>query len=259
MKKKILRILSLGLSAVISAVLFCGCEGLTSQKTQSPSGIDKLYTAQCEITVEGEDDEEILTYGGNLTRFGGGMWELDLNKPDTVNGLKIKLGENGITASLGDLSLNLETDKIPSRAAFLNVFSALDNAAANINSLEFSENETNLCYRGTCGGEKYTLLCDKTNNLPCGLTFGKITVILVNFTVTGMPESSTETTAEGSTAPEITEETTVTVTEAETETVSVTLETTVSVTETEPLTIPSVTFTSAEETEENSDTETSND
>ncbi|MGN0696857.1 MAG: hypothetical protein ACI4J5_08855, partial [Oscillospiraceae bacterium] len=159
MKKKIFRLISLGLTAAFSAVILGGCKGLGDTLTQSPSGADKLYTAQCEITVDGEDDEELLTYGGTLSRLGGGNWELALDKPDTVAGLKIKLGEEGITASLGDLSLNLETDKIPSRAAFMSVFSALDNAAANINSLDFSETETNLCYHGNCGGEKYTLLC----------------------------------------------------------------------------------------------------
>lgn len=246
MKKKIFRFLSLGLSAVFSAVLFCGCKGLDNPLTQSPSGVDKLYTAQCEITVDGEDDEELLTYGGTLRRLGGGIWELDLDKPDTVAGLKIKLDENGITASLGDLSLNLETDKIPSRAAFMSVFSALDNAAANINSLDFSETETELCYRGTCGGEKYTLLCDKTNNLPCGLNIGKITVILVNFTVTGEAPESTETSPAETTVPETSAETTVTTTEKQTETVSVTLETTA--TTTVPQTIPPITFTTTETT-----------
>lgn len=246
MKKKILRLITLGLTAAFSAVILGGCKGLGDTLTQSPSGADKLYTAQCEITVDGEDDEELLTYGGTLTRLGGGNWELALDKPDTVAGLKIKLGEEGITASLGDLSLNLETDKIPSRAAFMSVFSALDNAAANINSLDFSETETNLCYRGSCGGEKYTLLCDKTNNLPCGLNIGKITVILVNFTITGeAPETAPSETASETTSPESLEETTVTTTAPETETVSISLETTTAAETptTPPQTMESITFT----------------
>ncbi|MGN1416211.1 MAG: hypothetical protein ACI4XF_05180 [Oscillospiraceae bacterium] len=243
MKKKIFHLISLGITAVLSAAILGGCKGLGETLTQSPSGADKLYTAQCEITVDGEDDEELLTYGGTLSRLGGGNWELALDKPDTVAGLKIKLGEEGITASLGDLSLNLETDKIPSRAAFMTVFSALDNAAANINSLDFSETETNLCYHGNCGGEKYTLLCDKTNNLPCGLNIGKITVILVNFTVTGEAPETSETVSE-TTAEETT-------TTTETETVTVSLETTTAettVTTTEPQTMQSITFTTTEST-----------
>ncbi|MGN0690884.1 MAG: hypothetical protein ACI4K7_00865 [Oscillospiraceae bacterium] len=252
MKKKILRLISLGISAVLAGTMLSGCKGLGERLTQSPSGADKLYTAQCEITVDGEDDEELLTYGGTLNRLGGGNWELTLDKPDTVAGLKIKLGEEGITASLGDLSLNLETDKIPSRAAFMSVFSALDNAAANVNSLDFSETETNLCYHGSCGGEKYTLLCDKTNNMPCGLNIGKITVILVNFTITGeAPEATVpETTSPETASPE----TTVTTTATETETVTVSLETTAAtttVTTTSPQTMQSITFTTTETTTTN--------
>ena len=238
MKKKILRLISLGITAVLAGTILSGCKGLSETLTQSPSGVDKLYTAQCEITVDGEDDEELLTYGGTLSRLGGGNWELALDKPDTVAGLKIKLGEEGITASLGDLSLNLETDKIPSRAAFMSVFSALDNAAANVNSLDFSETETNLCYHGSCGGEKYTLLC-----------IGKITVILVNFTVTGEAPESTETATE-TTAAETIEETTATTTATETETVTVSLETTTTAatTTTAPQTMESITFTTTETT-----------
>lgn len=252
MKKKIFHLISLGITAVLAGTILSGCNGLGERLTQSPSGVDKLYTAQCEITVDGEDDEELLTYGGTLNRLGGGNWELTLDKPDTVAGLKIKLGEEGITASLGDLSLNLETDKIPSRAAFMSVFSALDNAAANVNSLDFSETETNLCYHGSCGGDKYTLLCDKTNNMPCGLNIGKITVILVNFTVTGEAPEATlpETTAPETTSPE----TTVTTSAAETETVTVSLETTTTAatTTTEPQTMESITFTTTETTTTNS-------
>lgn len=252
MKKKIFHLISLGITAVLAGTILSGCKGLSETLTQSPSGVDKLYTAQCEITVDGEDDEELLTYGGTLSRLGGGNWELALDKPDTVAGLKIKLGEEGITASLGDLSLNLETDKIPSRAAFMSVFSALDNAAANVNSLDFSETETNLCYHGSCGGEKYTLLCDKTNNLPCGLNIGKITVILVNFTVTGEAPESTETATE-TTAAETIEETTATTTATETETVTVSLETTTTAatTTTAPQTMESITFTTTETTTTN--------
>lgn len=246
MKKKLLRSLTFGLAAVFSAAILCSCKGIDNPLTQSPSGADKLYTAQCEITVDNDEGEELLTYGGMLSRLGGGNWELTLDKPETVAGLKIKLGEDGITASLGDLSLDLETDKIPSRAAFMSIFSALDNAAANINSLDFSETETNLCYHGTCGGEKYTLLCDKTNNMPCGLNIGKITVIMVNFTVTGNENLPSESVTE-TTVPETIEETTVTTTETETETVTVSLETTTAATTTtEPQTMEPITFTTTE-------------
>lgn len=253
MKMKLLRSLTFGLAAVFSAVIFCSCKGIDNPLTQSPSGADKLYTAQCEITVDSDEGEELLTYGGILSRLGGGNWELAIDKPETVAGLKIKLGEDGITASLGDLSLNLETDKIPSRAAFMSIFSALDNAAANINSLDFSETETNLCYHGNCGVEKYTLLCDKTNNMPCGLNIGKITVIMVNFTVTGnAPESSEASPSESvteTTVPETIEETTITTTKTETEPVTVSLETTTAATTiTEPQTITSMTFTTTEAT-----------
>lgn len=190
--------------AAAAALLLCGCTNpLASQGGGiSPGGVDKLYTAVCDITVEGEDETaEALDYSGNICRLGGGFWELSLTDPETVAGLKISLGPEGIGASLGDLNFNLETDKIPSRAAFMKIFSALDNAAASANELKQSENETNLCYTGSCGGDKYTLLCDKAQNMPCGLIIGKINVTFSSFTVTGeAPETSSTGTETGTTA-----------------------------------------------------------
>lgn len=193
MKKYFIKKIFAGIAA--AAFLLCGCTNPIAQSGgMSPKGVDKLYTAVCEITVEGEDEAaEALVYSGDICRLGGGFWELSLAEPETVAGLKISLGPEGIGASLGDLNFNLETDKIPSRASFMKIFSALDNAAASVNDLKFSENETNLCYGGSCGGEKYTLLCDKAQNMPCGLVIGRINVVFTSFTVTGEPPETSVT------------------------------------------------------------------
>lgn len=193
MKKYFFRKIFAGLAS--AAFLLCGCTNPIAQSSGiSPGGVDKLYTAICDITVEGDDEaSEALAYSGNICRLGGGFWELSLTEPETVAGLKISLGPEGIGASLGDLNFNLETDKIPSRAAFMKIFSVMDNAAASVNDLKLSENETNLCYSGSCGGEKYTLLCDKAQNMPCGLIIGRINVVFTSFTVTGEPPETSVT------------------------------------------------------------------
>lgn len=192
MKKSLVGLIVSGITAF--ALLLSGCAALTENKSgKSPDGADMLYTAECEVTVGGEDDKDDISYGGTLSRLGGGMWQFDITSPDTVKGLKLRLDENGINASLGDLAFNLEKDKIPSRAAFLKIFAALDNAAANKNSLDFSETEQNLVYGGNSGGEKYSLLCGKTDNRPCGINIGKISVVFLNFTVNGKAPESTDT------------------------------------------------------------------
>ena len=197
------RIMKCMLSAAGSAVLLCGC-AFPSVSTSSsvPNGIDKLYTADAEITVAGNDDEEELVYSGKMSRFGGGMWELELSAPETVSGLKIALGEEGITASLGDLNFRLETEKIPSKAAFMSVFGALDNAAADANGLTFSETETDLCWYGTYNGGKYTLLYNKADNTLCGLEMQGISVRFSCFCITGNDSSVTTSPSETSVSSE---------------------------------------------------------
>lgn len=261
MKKRILKRIFTGIAAAVT-LFTCGCVSPISQSGISPGGIDKLYTAVCDITVDsGDETSEPLSYSGNMCRLGGGFWEMSLTSPETVAGLKISLGPEGIGASLGDLNFNLETDKIPSRAAFLKIFSALDNAASSINDLKQTENEANLCYSGTCGGEKYTVLCDKAQNMPCGLIMGKITVVFSSFTVTGnapettaapsvttvtAQETTAGTTAESSSMPSVTLVSSETVTSAS-ET-SVTSETEVTSAQTsEAVTMTSPFFTTAEE------------
>lgn len=228
MKKYFFRKIFAGLAS--AAFLLCGCTNPIAQSSGiSPGGVDKLYTAICDITVEGDDEaSEALAYSGNICRLGGGFWELSLTEPETVAGLKISMGPEGIGASLGDLNFNLETDKIPSRAAFMKIFSVMDNAAASVNDLKLSENETNLCYSGSCGGEKYTLLCDKAQNMPCGLIIGRINVVFTSFTVTGEPPETS-----------VTSSGTVTGTTAAT-TVTTTVTTTAPVTESSSM--PSVTL-----------------
>lgn len=238
MKKRILKRIFTGAAAAVT-LFMCGCVSPISQSRLSPGGIDRLYTAVCDITVDsGDETSEPLSYSGNMCRLGGGFWEMSLTSPETVAGLKISLGPEGIGASLGDLNFNLETDKIPSRAAFLKIFSALDNAASSINDLKQTENEANLCYSGTCGGEKYTVLCDKAQNMPCGLIMGKITVVFSSFTVTGNAPETTAAPSES--APSVT---------------TVTVEETTAGTTAESSSMPSVTLVSSETVTSASETE----
>lgn len=216
---------------VIVTMLFTGCTGGEIIGTKNlPNMVDKLYTAESEITVTNEDGEE-FDYSGILTRKGGGMWELEITSPETVKGLKITLDDSGINASLGDLNFNLETDKIPSRNSFLKVFSTLDNIAANINNLKMTETESDLCYTGELNGEKYTLLCDKVNNNPCGLKLSDVNVVFVSFTVTGESAESTQT-AQNSESTQTDTETSVSVNLETSQTTNVPKETKTEVTST---------------------------
>lgn len=190
-------------------LLLGGCFGGKGTPDSSPADLDKMYTADCEITVE-NSEEDILCYTGVISRMGGGFWELSLNSPETVSGLKIKLDSEGITASLGELNFKLEHDKIPSRASFMAIFGALDNAALDSGNLTFNETETELCYYGSYNDCKYTICYNKADNTLASLEIGNVTVKFSCFTVTGEDNSTSVTSVSEETAVTTLPETTVT-------------------------------------------------
>ncbi len=166
------------IAVTAAAVLLTGCLPGTKSAAKKVPGLDGLYTAECSIVCAEEEGEFI--YGGRMTRLGGGNWQLELSSPDTVKGLKISMGGEGMTASLGDLNFRIETDKIPDKAAFVTVFSVLDDAA--VSELRFSETETGFCYYGTCGTENYTIKLDKAANTLCGMECGNVSAVFSDLT-----------------------------------------------------------------------------
>ena len=173
-------------AAVTGSFLFltgCFADGALSGTEKSAPGLDGMYSAECEITCT--ENEEEFVYGGKMTRMGGGSWQLELETPDTVKGLKITVGDDGMNASLGELSFRLETEKIPNRAAFLTVLGVLDSAANG--GLRFTETETEFCYKGTYGEENYTLKYEKAGNTLCGLECGSVSAVFTGFSETSAP------------------------------------------------------------------------
>lgn len=90
-------------AAILSLVgMLCGCG--TIPFTQKAPNFDSTYTINAEITYDK------LKAKANLTRMENNEWEFKFTEPKQLNGLSVKLNQNGYSASLGGLSFSAENN-----------------------------------------------------------------------------------------------------------------------------------------------------
>lgn len=71
-----------------------------------------------------------LEFDSTVKRYGMGIWEMEVNSPETLAGLSLTGSDNGVTASLGDLKLEVPMENINDKAVFALIFKAIDSAAS---------------------------------------------------------------------------------------------------------------------------------
>ena len=89
--------------------------------------MNKTYTADAELTC-GK-----TTAKAEVTRCGGGEWEISFTEPKSLAGIKLSLNNDGFTASLGELSFTAENNAEYTTAAEI-IASAGDDIAENSSS-----------------------------------------------------------------------------------------------------------------------------
>lgn len=118
-----------------------------------------------------------MTVSGDLTRYGTGIWEMNITAPETMKGLNIKYNEGSTTASLGSLTLEIESGKLSEAAMFKRIFDAIDSCAA-MHDIELFDNGEAAVYNGA----DHSISFDKETLLPTALTFSDgITVSISSF------------------------------------------------------------------------------
>lgn len=140
-----------------------------------------------------------LELKGKVKRYGMGIWEMTVESPETLAGLSMTGNDSGVTASLGDLKLEIPMENINDRAVFALVFKAIDSAAsaAEANVLTCADTEDGKVCKGEFSFGTYTMTFD-----PQSLALTKIEIpdaeIYCEFTdftiISGGTETVTETT-----------------------------------------------------------------
>ena len=175
---------------VVSAFLFTGCKAFKDSIIPRQPKLDRPFSCAFELTAFADDRDSKLTVSGDMTRYGTGIWEMNITSPETMKGLNIKYNEGSTTASLGDLTLDIESGKLNDSAMFKRIFDAFDFCAA-MHDIELYDNSEAAVYNGA----DYSISFDKETLLPTALDFSDgITVSISSFC--DLAEQTTETTTQ---------------------------------------------------------------
>ncbi len=137
-------------------LLLCGCSGTQLLSKPKPD-FDKTYEISAEI------DYGKYSATADITRNGSGDWNFSFSEPEYLMGVEFKLSEDGMTASLGDISVKAEENSmytmIPDTIA-----SVLD-ALPSLTAESITDNEGILTMNTDISGDKAVVTADTSGNL----------------------------------------------------------------------------------------------
>lgn len=122
-----------------------------------------------DLNVPFETDMKIqageLEVSGSLKRYGTGIWAMTAETPETLAGLEITYGDEGVKAKLGELALDITAEDINDGAVFAQIFKAVDNAAAS-EELFCTDTEEGKVFSGEFAGKAYSIAFDPETLAP---------------------------------------------------------------------------------------------
>jgi len=110
---------------ILTAAFMTACSVTGKNEGTKPNGLGSTFQAAVSVTI-GD-----LDASGTIKRFGDGMWEIEFDSPNTLSGVKLAFGEDGVEASYKGLSFSVPQTALPVKAMMLNLISAVDSLAKN--------------------------------------------------------------------------------------------------------------------------------
>ncbi len=160
------RTASIVLQLVFLVTLFTGC--ITQSIIAKKPKLDCPYSCGFEITAFDGD----MTASGEMTRYGTGIWEMNITSPETMKDMTVKYNEGATSLSLGELSLEINAEKLNESAIFKRIFDVFDSCTA----IELTDST----YAYNSGD--FTLTFDEEQLLPTRLEFSDgISVDIADF------------------------------------------------------------------------------
>ncbi len=137
-------------------LLLCGCNGSELLAKPLPS-FDKSYELAAQI------DYGSYSAAADITRNGKGDWKFSFTEPSYLMGMELCLSEEGLTASLGDLSVSAEGSEV--YKLIPDVIATVLDSVAGAAPETVSENEGILTISTEMDGEKAVVTADSSGNL----------------------------------------------------------------------------------------------
>ncbi len=140
---------------VLSSAIMTGCTAIKNAVTAKSPHLNEPFT--CNFSITAFDDMEL---DGTLSRYGSGLWDMDITAPETMAGLHISRDDAGMSVSLGELEIAIEPQKINNGAAAELIFAAIDSCAV-LENLSLNDAEDGLEYIGKVSECAYVMIFDR--------------------------------------------------------------------------------------------------
>lgn len=146
------------LLSVIIVLICTACNSKNVNFLSKKPDLNTQYEAEMQVQA-GE-----LEFSCIVRRYGMEFWEMSVDAPETLAGLKIAASSENVRATLDDLVLDIPLEDVRSTAVFSLIFKALDNAA--VSTLSCTETEEGMYYEGEFGGVIYRITFDTESLRP---------------------------------------------------------------------------------------------
>ena len=158
-------------------ILFTSCKAIKDTIIPRQPKLDKAFSCAFELTAFPDDCDSRMNVSGEMTRYGTGIWEMNITSPETLKGLNIQYNEGAAKVALGSLTLDIENGKLNDAAMFKRVFDAVDSCAA-MHDIELYDKDGAAVYNGA----DHSISFDKTTLIPTAITFSDgMTVTISSF------------------------------------------------------------------------------
>ena len=145
-------------AAAAAAVCLTACAVTGGGSSSRRNGLGCAFSSAVSITIDR------LEAGGEVKRFGDGVWEIEFSEPNTLSGVKLEFSEGNVIASYKGLSFSVPRSAIPIKAMMLNLMKAVDDNATAA-ELTGEENDGLLSIKGSLDGGDYVLTVDENGIL----------------------------------------------------------------------------------------------
>lgn len=181
-------------------MLLAGCEKNGGGILAKNPDLNKPF--ESEISVQAGE----LEFKGNVKRYGAGIWHMSITAPETLAGMALKYNaDEGVTAELGDLKLDIPAENIKDGAVFALLFKAVDNAAAG--TISCTDTEEGKIFTGENAFGSYSLIFEPENLTLTGIRIpaaGISCEVIGLKPMTGKEDTETATTVPSETSAETT-------------------------------------------------------
>ena len=92
-------------AVALAGVFLCGCTAGNPFTAAKPD-FDSTYTVDAQIKYDGNEAR------AEVTRNSAGNWQFCFSEPEALNGIKLNLNSEGMSAALGELNVSAEKSSV---------------------------------------------------------------------------------------------------------------------------------------------------